>query len=163
MKPDARADVGHRIAGLEGHGLYDLARFLPGFAFRGRESLGDTGASFLGLVAFVGFFGDLRECGDGDQQEVREFFHRDFSMGMASGGSIRKSFDGHFHQCFPDGLLGRRFHRDDERPVAPVVGGQLQHRFQTDLLVGQHARQRGDDARPVFHAEAQSSRPSAAA
>ena len=124
---------------------------------------GDAIAPFFGLVILVGLLSHLREDRGRKQQYAQETFHNDFSMGMASGGSTRNSVLGHFGQRLANGLLGGRLDGDYERQIAPVLAGQLQHRFQADVLPRQHPGELGDDARAVRPRGIADSMPSAAA
>src|SRR5262249_12377210 len=83
------ADIGDAHAGLDFHQRDDLFGFLIFVAIRVVEGFGDAVAAFFGFVGFVGVGGDLgvrRRA----EKESSEDFHSDFSMGIASGGSIRK-------------------------------------------------------------------------
>ncbi len=88
-------------------------------------------------------------------ESMRTILHNDFSIGMASGGSIKK-FNSAMRamaarmDCSVVGL-----HGDHEGQVAPVGLRQLQNSVDGNVFGGQRGGQLGDDAGAVLHAEAQ--------
>ena len=69
------------------------------------------------------------------------------SIGIASGGSMKKFSSAMRAMAAAHGFLRRRLHRDHERKVAPVGVGQLQHGVDRDVFRRQRGRELRDDAR----------------
>lgn len=87
----SRADIGHESALLEIQPSDDVARLLLLFTPRIGERAGYARSAILGFVSFIRLIGNLAKGGRRQHQHAGKSSHKDFSIGMASGGSTRNS------------------------------------------------------------------------
>ncbi len=73
---------------------------------------------------------------------------------------MKKLSSRHARDGGADGFLRRRLDRDDERQIAPVGVGQLQHSVDGDVFGGQRGGELRDDPGPVLARGIADSRPS---